>query len=59
MTQGGPGESTTVMGVYLYRNAFVYTYFGYGSAIAVVMTAIVFTVSMLYRRFIQVEAIEY
>jgi multiple sugar transport system permease protein len=59
MTQGGPGESTTVLGIYLYRNAFIYTYFGYGSAIAVVMTAIIFTLSMLYQRFIRPEAIEY
>jgi len=59
MTQGGPGESTNVLGIYLYRNAFIYTYFGYGSAIAVVMAAIIFTLSMLYRRFIRVEAIEF
>jgi ABC-type sugar transport system permease subunit len=59
MTQGGPGEATSVLGVYLYRNAFVYTYFGYGSAIAVVMAAIVFTISMLYRRYIKVEVIEF
>lgn len=59
MTQGGPGESTSVLGVYLYRNAFIYTYFGYGSAVAVVMTAIIFTLSMLYQRFIRPEAIEF
>jgi ABC-type sugar transport system permease subunit len=59
MTQGGPGEATNVLGIYLYRNAFVYTYFGYGSAIAVVMAAIVFTISMLYRRYIKVEVIEF
>ena len=59
MTQGGPGEATNVLGIYLYRNAFIYTYFGYGSAIAVVMAAIVFTVSMLYRRYIKVEVIEF
>lgn len=59
MTQGGPGEATNVLGVYLYRTAFVYTYFGYGSAIAVVMTVIIVTLSLTYRRFIRVEAIEY
>lgn len=59
MTQGGPGEATNVLGVYLYRNAFVYTYFGYGSAVAVVMTVIIVTLSLTYRRFIKVEAIEY
>jgi len=59
MTQGGPGEATSVLGVYLYRNAFVYTYFGYGSAVAVVMTVIIVTLSLTYRRFVKVEAIEY
>jgi ABC-type sugar transport system permease subunit len=59
MTQGGPGESTTVLGVYLYRNAFVYTHFGYGSAVAVFMTVIIFTLSMLYQRYIRPEAVEY
>ncbi|MBI1877705.1 MAG: sugar ABC transporter permease [Chloroflexi bacterium] len=59
MTQGGPGESTTVLGVYLYRNAFIYTYFGYGSTVAVLMTAIVFTLSVVYQRFVRPERIEY
>lgn len=59
MTQGGPGESTTVLGVYLYRNAFVYTYFGYGSAVAVLMTVLIFTLSMIYQRFVRPEAVEY
>lgn len=59
MTQGGPGESTTVLGIYLYRNAFIYTHFGYGSAVAVFMAAIIFAISMLYQRFIRPEVIEY
>jgi ABC-type sugar transport system permease subunit len=59
MTQGGPGEATTVLGIYLYRNGFIYTYFGYASAVAVLMTAIIFSLSMLYQRFIRPEAIEY
>ncbi len=59
MTQGGPGEATSVLGVYLYRNAFVYTYFGYASTVAVVMAVIIVTLSLTYRRFVKVEAIEY
>lgn len=59
MTQGGPGESTTVLGVYLYRNAFVYTYFGYGSTVAVLMTVIIFSLSVVYQRFVRPEKIEY
>jgi ABC-type sugar transport system permease subunit len=59
MTRGGPGEATSVLGVYLYKNAFVYTHFGYSSAIAVVMTVIIFTLSMVYQHFIDPEAIEF
>lgn len=59
MTQGGPGEATTVLGIYLYRNGFIYTYFGYASAVAVVMTVIIFGVSMIYQRFIRPEAVEF
>ena len=59
MTQGGPGEATTVLGIYLYRNGFIYTYFGYASAVAVVMTVIIFSVSMIYQRFIRPEVVEY
>ncbi|HEX9926616.1 MAG TPA: sugar ABC transporter permease [Anaerolineae bacterium] len=59
MTQGGPGESTTVLGVYLYRNAFIYTYFGYGSTVAVLMTFIIFSLSIIYQRVVRPERIEY
>lgn len=59
MTQGGPGDSSTVLGVYLYRVAFRYTWFGYGSAVAVMMFLIIFTVSLVYLRFIRPEEVEY
>ncbi len=59
MTQGGPGESTTVLGIYLYRNAFIYTYFGYGSTVAVLMAVIIFSLSVIYQRFVRPERIEY
>jgi len=59
MTQGGPGDSSTVLGVYLYRVAFRYTWFGYGSAVAVMMFIIIFTVSLFYLRFIRPEEVEY
>jgi ABC-type sugar transport system permease subunit len=59
MTEGGPGEASTVLGVYLYRTAFRYTQFGYGSTVAVMMTIIIFTLSLIYLRFIRPEQIEY
>ncbi|WP_180274885.1 carbohydrate ABC transporter permease [Mesotoga sp. H07.pep.5.3] len=45
MTSGGPAKSTQVITYYLYENAFKYLKFGYASAVAVVMFAmmVVFT----------------
>lgn len=59
MTQGGPGDSSTVLGIYLYRVAFRYTWFGYGSAVAVMMFIIIFTISLFYLRFIRPGEVEY
>lgn len=59
MTLGGPGEATNVLGIYLYRTAFKYTQFGYGSAIAVLMFVIVFILSIFYLRQFRTERVEY
>lgn len=47
LTQGGPGTSTTVFGVYLYQNAFVYFHMGYASAMAWVLFLIIVGFSIL------------
>jgi raffinose/stachyose/melibiose transport system permease protein len=39
LTQGGPGASTMVPGLYLYKSAFGYDRFGYACAIGVAMAA--------------------
>jgi ABC-type sugar transport system permease subunit len=59
MTQGGPGEATNVLAVYLYRTAFRFTEFGYGSAIAVVMFVIIFVLSNVYLRIFRPQQVEY
>lgn len=59
MTQGGPLGSTEVMGTYMYKMAFEGRMFGSGSAMAVVMTAIVLSVSVLGRWLLKSEDIEY
>lgn len=41
MTGGGPGVSTQTLSLIMYREAFVYGEYGYGSAIALVLTMIV------------------
>ncbi|MEI3846747.1 MULTISPECIES: sugar ABC transporter permease [unclassified Microbacterium] len=45
---GGPGTSTAPMTLYMYRTAFEYAEYGYGSTIAVILTALclVFTLAI-------------
>jgi ABC-type sugar transport system permease subunit len=44
---GGMGQAGLVTGTFLYQNSFVYFKFGYGAAIAWVLAAIIFALSML------------
>ncbi|MDN5316403.1 MAG: raffinose/stachyose/melibiose transport system permease protein [Thermoanaerobacterium sp.] len=46
MTQGGPGVSSSYLGVYMFKSAFINTKFGIGSATAIVIlaTSLIFTV---------------
>jgi multiple sugar transport system permease protein len=50
MTDGGPGEATEVTNFYVYRQAFTFSLWGYGSAIAVLMMAAVFVLSYVIDR---------
>lgn len=54
MTNGGPLDQTQVLLTYMYREAFSFLDFGYGSAISFTLTLIVFTLSVaqlrLFRR---------
>lgn len=50
LTNGGPGTVTEVTNFYGFIQAFNFSYWGYGSAIAVVMLAIIFVLSALISR---------
>lgn len=56
LTQGGPGQSTTVLSYYVYQNAFRFYHFGYAAAMSVVMLAVVVALALLMwlaqRRFV-------
>ncbi len=56
ITQGGPGGETDVVLTYMYRQAFEFLDFGYGSAIAVLLTLLVFALSAIQLRFFRNEA---
>lgn len=51
LTQGGPGESTTVLSYYMYQTGFEYYRFGYASTIGLVTFAGVLILTVLLWRF--------
>ncbi|MBN9151970.1 MAG: sugar ABC transporter permease [Planctomycetaceae bacterium] len=50
MTGGGPGGQTDVVLTYMYQQAFSFLDFGYGSALAVILTLIVFVITVIQLR---------
>lgn len=48
LTQGGPGQASTVLGVYLYQTAFTFQRFGYGSAVAVILFVVLLIIGLIY-----------
>lgn len=53
ITQGGPGRSTEVLSLHMYREALQFFHFGYGSALAVVMFVINIALGAVYLKFLQ------
>ncbi|WP_152190792.1 carbohydrate ABC transporter permease [Georgenia satyanarayanai] len=47
LTKGGPGNTTTVLVYYLYRQAFEFNQFGYASAVAVLLFVIVLALTLV------------
>ena len=51
MTRGGPAGATTTISYYIYNHAFAWNHMGYAAAIAWVLFAVVFVVTLLNWRF--------
>jgi len=47
MTKGGPGSSTTTVTISMYQKGFQDLQFGYGSAIAIVLLAVILVITGL------------
>ncbi|MGP9539071.1 carbohydrate ABC transporter permease [Brachybacterium sp. AOP43-C2-M15] len=58
MTDGGPHGATEVMATYMYRLAFGGRMFAYGSAMAIIMTAIVLVMSLIGSKFLKGDRFE-
>jgi ABC-type sugar transport system permease subunit len=52
LTQGGPGNATEVLSIFLYQQLFVYTNVGLGSATAVVLGMVALLIGLLFVRLI-------
>ena len=50
LTEGGPGNSSSVLVYHLYRMSFRYYRFGYGSSVALVLFAVIFVITYFYWR---------
>lgn len=50
LTGGGPGNSTTPLTLYMYRTAFQFSDFGYGSTIALLLTVLCLLVTLVIFR---------
>jgi multiple sugar transport system permease protein len=53
LTQGGPGNSTTVLAYQVYQLAFTGLYYGYGSALAVFVFVVVALLSLIFFLFMR------
>ncbi|CAJ1311620.1 sugar ABC transporter permease [Paenibacillus sp. PK4536] len=58
MTNGGPDNSTQVMGSYLYQMAFQQFHFGYGAAIGVVILIMSLITTVALQRIMRQETVE-
>lgn len=52
MTQGGPGNATELLSMYLYKVLFNFAEYGAGSAVAVILGLIAFGIGMVFVRFL-------
>jgi len=47
LTKGGPGDATNTMVMYIYNQAFQFFHMGYAAAVAWVLFAIIFVITLL------------
>lgn len=59
ITKGGPLDSTHLLNTYMFKHAFEYFDFGYGSAISVMMGLLIFIMTYSQQRTFGKERIEY
>jgi N-acetylglucosamine transport system permease protein len=59
MTEGGPSRASEVLSTFLYKEAFINSKFGYGTAIAVTLFLLTLVISLILSRLLRRESLEY
>jgi len=55
ITDGGPGRSTEVLSLHMYREAIQFFHFGYGAALSVILFAMNLILAVIYSRVLETE----
>jgi ABC-type sugar transport system permease subunit len=58
MTKGGPGNSTSILPVLVYKQSFLQQDYGYGSATAVVTTMLVGVIGVIVLRIFRQQTLD-
>lgn len=58
LTSGGPGDTTTTLAIYIYKQGILKLHFGYSSAISVVLLLFCLGIAVVYASFLQAETME-
>ena len=56
ITDGGPGRSTEVLSLHMYREAIQFFHFGYGAALSVVLFGLNAILAVVYTRALETES---
>lgn len=55
LTQGGPGNSTELVAIFIYERAFQYSQIGYGSAVSIILLVLLMLLGLVYVRLAKVK----
>lgn len=59
LTRGGPADSSSVIPLFIYKNAFSYNQFGYSAALGIMMMFIILLTVLVFNKLIRGESYEF
>ena len=59
MTKGGPSDTTNVIGLYIFQNAFQYLRMGYAASVSVLLFVVILILTIIQLRVVRSEEVSY